>query len=122
MIAFQESGDARGTAEAGPGDTLMMLPAALVAEIEERAVTICLPGDAGGLRLKRGAYEIYRAFHLPRPVAEVLPEDPARRAKVLDVVRLLAAKGFLVPPEAGIGRLEGEPAPQGEPDWISVLA
>jgi hypothetical protein len=106
----------------GEDDELMVLPGALVAAIEERAVVVCLPGETGGLRLKRGVYDIYRAFHLPRRVAEVLPADPARRAKVLDVVRLLAAKGFLVPPEVGIAPLSGEPAPQAEPDWLSVLA
>ncbi|HEV3052379.1 MAG TPA: hypothetical protein VGX50_18855, partial [Longimicrobium sp.] len=72
--------------------------------------------------LKRGVYDIYRAFHLPRRVAEVLPEDPARRQKVLDVVRLLAAKGFLVPPGVGIPALAGEPAPPGELHPLSVLA
>jgi hypothetical protein len=52
----------------------------------------------------------------------VLPADPARRAKVLGVVRLLAAKGFLVSPETGIPALSGAPAPEAEPDWLSVLA
>ncbi|HEU4883838.1 MAG TPA: hypothetical protein VFT45_16380 [Longimicrobium sp.] len=122
MIAFQESGDARGGAEVEPGDTLMMLPAAIVAGIEERAVVLCLPWEEGGLRLKRGVYDIYRAFHLPRPVAEVLPEDPERRAKVLQCIRLLASRGFLVPPEVGIATLSGEPAPYAEPDGFSVLA
>ncbi|HYR07221.1 MAG TPA: hypothetical protein VEQ60_05620 [Longimicrobium sp.] len=112
----------RPAAVVGEDDELMVLPAALVVGLEERAVVIRLPWEEGGLRLKRGVYDIYRAFHLPRRVAEVLPEDPARRAKVLDVVRLLAAKGFLVPPEVGIAPLSGEPAPQAEPDWFSVLA
>lgn len=106
----------------GEEDTLMVLPAAIVAAIEERAVVVCVPGEEGGLRLRRGVYDIYRAFHLPCRVAEVLPADPARRAKALDVVRLLAAKGFLVPPEVGIAPLSGEPSPQAEPDWFSVLA
>ncbi|HEU0299794.1 MAG TPA: hypothetical protein VFR37_10075 [Longimicrobium sp.] len=120
MIAFQEGGVAR--AQPGPEDTLMVLPGALVASIEEAAVVLCLPGERGGVRLRRGVYDLYRAFHLPRKVAEVLPEDPARRAKVLDVVRLLAAKGFLVPPEVGIPAPAGAPAPPGEPDPFSVLA
>lgn len=118
----EEDASAVPTAAVSAEDELMVLPAALVAEIEERTVTLWMPGETGGLRLKRGAYEIYRAFHLPRRVAEVLPEDPARRAKVLDVVRLLAAKGFLVPPEVGIPALAGEPAQPGEPDLFSVLA
>lgn len=106
----------------GPGDVLMILPTARVAAIEERAVVVCLPGETGGLRLKRGVYDLYRAFHLPRRVGEVLPADAGRRAKVLDVVRLLAAKGFLVPPLVGIPVLSGQPAPPAEPDWVSVLA
>lgn len=106
----------------GENHELMVLPTARVATIEERAVVVCLPGETGGLRLKRGVYDIYRAFHLPRRVSEVLPEDPARRAKVLDVIRLLAAKGFLVPPGVGIAPLSGDPEAAGEPDWISVLA
>lgn len=114
--------EAPAAVPAGANDELMVLPAARVAAIEARAVTICLPGEAGGLRLRRGAYEVYRAFHLPRRVAEVLPEDPARRAKVLDVVLLLAAKGFLVPPTVGIPPLSGAAEPAGEPDWVSVLA
>jgi hypothetical protein len=106
----------------GVDDELMVLPAARVAEIEECAVTICLPGEAGGLRLKRGAYEVYRAFHLPRRVADVLPADSAKRERVLGVVRLLAAKGFLVPPKVGIPAMSGDPTPEAEPNWISVLA
>jgi hypothetical protein len=106
----------------GEDDVLMVLPAALVATLEEHAVVVCMPGDSRGLRLKRGVYDIYRAFHLPRRVAEVLPEDPARRARVLDVVRLLVSKGFLVSPEIGIPVLSGAPAPEAEPDWLSVLA
>lgn len=106
----------------GEDDELMVLPVARVAAIEEHAVVVCLPGEAGGLRLKRGVYDLYRAFHLPRRVGEVLPEDPARRAKVLDVIRLLARKGFLVPPEAGVAPLSGEPEAAGEPDLLSVLA
>lgn len=115
--------------DAGPGpepvneaDVLMVLPASRVASIEPAAVVVCLPGEPGGLRLRRGVYEFYRAFHLPRPVGEVLPADPARRAKVLDVVRLLAGKGYLVPPEVGIARLSGEPAPAGAPDVVSARA
>jgi hypothetical protein len=103
-------------------DTLMVLPAAIVASIDAGAVVVCVPGEEGGLRLKRGVYDIYRAFHLPRRVAEVLPEEAARRAKVLQCIRLLASRGFLVPPEVGIAPLSGEPAPPWEPDALSVLA
>jgi hypothetical protein len=109
-------------APVGEDDVLMVLPGAVVVGIEEQSVLVSLPGETGGLRLRRGVYDIYRAFHLPRRVAEVLPDDPARRAKVLEVVRQLAAKGFLVPPEVGIPPLAGEPAPRGEPDELSVLA
>jgi hypothetical protein len=117
-----DEGTGRPAPAVGEESELMMLPGALVTAIEERAVVVCLPGEAGGLRLARGVYDIWRAFHLPRRVAEVLPDAPARRAKVLDVVRLLAAKGFLVPPEVGIPPLSGEPAPAAEPDLLSVLA
>jgi hypothetical protein len=103
-------------------DELMALPAALVVEIDERAVVIRLPGERGGLRLKRGVYNVFRAFHLPKQVAEVLPDDPAKRAKVMDVVRLLAAKGFLVPPEVGIPILSGTPTTPWEPDAFSARA
>lgn len=121
---MSEGAEARAAFAAGLGDEdmLMVLPAARVSAIEERAIVVNLPGEAGELRLKRGVYDIYRAFHLPRRAADVLPADPARRAKVLDVVRLLVAKGFLVPPELGIAKLSGEVAPRTEPDGVSVLA
>lgn len=81
---------------------LMAAPAALVAHIEERAVVMCLPPGAGGLRVSRGVYEIYRLFHLPRLVGDVLTAEPDRRAKRLEVVRFLTSKRYLVPPEVGI--------------------
>lgn len=123
MIQMAHAGESPPSAPApGEDDELMLLPSAVVAAIEESAVVVCLPGETGGLRLKRGVYDIYRAFHLPRRVAQVLPDEPVRRAKVLGVIRLLAAKGFLVPPEMAIAPLAGEPAPPGDPDELSMLA
>jgi hypothetical protein len=117
MIAERVSQAASGTgAEVpGPHDVLMIPSAARVAAIEERAVALCIPDQPGVMRVSRGVYEVYRAFHLPRPVGEMLTGDEARQARLLACIRQLAARGYLVPPEVGIGRLKGEPAPEAEP-------
>lgn len=100
----------------------MILPSAQVVMIEPGAVELCIPDHPGAMRLTRGVYEVYRQFHLPRPVAEVLSGNAARQERLLECIRRLAAKGFLVPPEVGIAPLSGEPEPAGEPDPFSVLA
>jgi hypothetical protein len=87
----------------------MSAPAAIVAHIEERAVVLCLPPEMGGLRVSRTAYDVYRRFRLPRRIGEVLPVEPERRTKVLNLILLLADKGYLVPPEIGIRKLPQAP-------------
>jgi hypothetical protein len=87
---------------------LMTAPAATVVHIGERAVIISLPPKSSGLRMSRGVYEVYRRFHLPRRVGEVLSDEVEHRATLLERVRLLAAKGYLVPPDVGISTLAGD--------------
>jgi hypothetical protein len=95
----------RSDADVDESTILMASAMVAVTHIEYRAVVMCLsPGD-GGLRVSRGAYEVFRRFHLPCTIAEVLPSELERRAKVLDTVRFLARKGYLVPPEVGIVRI-----------------
>ena len=106
----------------GVDDVLMILPAARLAVIEERAVELWIPDRPGAMRVTRAVYEVYRGFQLPRRVGEMLSGDAARQARLLACIRQLAAKGYLVPTEVGIPVLSGERAPHWEPDGLSVLA
>lgn len=80
----------------------MILPMARVVLIEPRAVELCIPDRPGAMRVTRGVYEVYRQFHLPRPVGDVLSGDETRQARLLECIRMLAGKGYLVPPGIGI--------------------
>ncbi|HEX6041382.1 hypothetical protein [Longimicrobium sp.] len=113
-----------GALDDAPGgeDVLMVLPAARVATIEEGAVELFIPDRPGAMRISRAVYEVYRAFHLPQRVGEVLSGDAARRARLLRCIRQLAGKGFLVPPSVGISHLSAGPAPAVELDDVSARA
>lgn len=107
---------AAGAAAPGPGDVLMILPAARVVLIEPRTVELCIPDRPGAMRVTRGVYDVYRRFHVPRPVAEVLSGDATRQARLLECIRMLAGRGYLVTPEVGITPLAGAEASAPEPE------
>lgn len=98
----------------------MALPAARVTALEERAVVVCLPGETGGCGSSAPSATAIAPFTSRGGWRRCCRRIP--RGKVLEVVRLRAAKGFLVPPGLGIPELDGVPAPDAEPERVSAPA
>ena len=87
-----------GVVEAG--SVLVVHPAAVVEETEDRSVVLCNPLSGSRLRISRPLYDLYSRLSAPRPLGEILPAEPARAERTLGYLRLLVDKGFLVPPGA----------------------
>lgn len=99
-------GNSAGPATAQPkpaaldaGRIVMANPATVVEEAEDRSVVLQDPASGRRLRISRPLYELFTALSCPRPLGEILPDEPSRQERTLGYLGLLMEKGFLIPPE-----------------------
>lgn len=92
----------------GAESVLMKHPAAVLEETEDQSIVLYNPTSGNRLRISQPLYRLVDQLSQPRPLREVLPDEPLRQERTLGYLRLLASKGFLVPPDAGISPVDVE--------------